>query len=182
MKKHGESVFNWVFSANEYKSLDSEEVYQMLRKHAHRPALGKQWGAARSMALDGPKNGKMPDLTEETQYLQIFSRRALDSLLQLIPRSAQQLKIECGDYDYWALNVLWTKDALVTDESECRISGDGDVTSVKKGVFRRDAIEGEIFTVPRCLEVYVTGKFLNAVEEHGLKGLVTDLEPVGRLV
>lgn len=175
-------VFTWSFDADRYKSFYSDEVCDLVDVYGHTPELRKRWGKARLMELDGPKKARMPDVAEEIQRTPVLNRDSLDALQGLIPASAQRLKIDCGEYDYIALNVLWTPGALIPEQSQCDVSVDGDVVRVLTGIFRRNTIEGEIFTVPRCLDVYVTGKFLNAVEEHGLKGLVTDLEPMGRLV
>lgn len=103
-----------------------------------------------------------------------FSKRAVDTLLDLLIENGEILPLECDEGDFFVYNVTQVLDALDESASELRRFGRGGRGRVKQIVrheFVPERVTASIFRIPqKPLRVYVTQQFVDRVEGAGLTG------------
>lgn len=125
------------------------------------------------------RQGKLPrgDFPSLYGIEVIFSERALQVLWPLIQNSVQVIPLECEEGKLYLIHITNTLDVLDRAQSKIKwLSGYEDkiVFQVDHYVFHEERIVGEtIFKVPEMFtSTFVSDMFREAVEEHGLKGLI----------
>ncbi len=123
------------------------------------------------------RSGDFPSLIP---YIPVFSKRALDVLVDVIGKYGQFLPLICEGETYFAFNVTNVLDALDYSLSSVkRFRGSDRIMKVDKYVFREDEIVGEdVFKVSGLAksEVFVTEKIVELVELNKLLGF--DFVPI----
>lgn len=103
-----------------------------------------------------------------------FSRRAVDALRpELDEAHAEVLPIDCGEGEFYAINVLRPTGDLDYQSSEkVLFPSTGRLMTIKRFVFRPAVVEGPPIFVTSELDgwVFVTRRFMERVEGIGLTG------------
>ena len=101
-----------------------------------------------------------------------FSRRATDSIRDILEANGEILPLKSKDGEYYAYNVTNTIDALDEEKSELKLHRDGSIMRVLQYVFHEDRIKNEqIFKIPQKIGlVFVTDAFVQRVQDEGLLG------------
>jgi hypothetical protein len=106
----------------------------------------------------------------------VFSEQAWEALGPLVAHVAEALPIIYpNDRKYFVINVLDMVDCLDHSTSIIDRYSDGRISHVEHYTFHPDRLTGKhFFKIPESagLEVLVSDEFRQAVESHGLKGLV----------
>jgi hypothetical protein len=104
----------------------------------------------------------------------VFSRRAVDALLDLLIENGEILPLECEEGEFFVFNITRELDALDEATSELRRfgrSGRGRVKRIVRHAFVPERLTASIFRIPqKPLRVYVTQGFVDRVEAAGLTG------------
>jgi hypothetical protein len=110
----------------------------------------------------------------------VFSRRAVDVLLDLLIESGEILPLGCEEGDFFVFNVIRVLDALDEAQSELKRfgrNGRGRVKRIVRHAFFPERVTASIFRIPqKPLRVYVTQGFVDRAESAGLTGF--DFTPV----
>jgi hypothetical protein len=108
----------------------------------------------------------------------VFSRRGVDSLLDLLVESGEILPLQCDEGEFFVFNVTRMLDALDEGASELKRfgrRGGGKVKQIVRHAFLPERVTASVFRIPqKPLRVYVTQRFVDRVEEAGLTGFRFD--------
>lgn len=110
----------------------------------------------------------------------VFSRRAVDVLLDLLIENGEILPLACDEGDFFVFNLTRVLDALDEPASELRRfgrNGRGRVKRIVRHAFVPERVTASIFRIPqKPLRIYVTQRFVDRVDGAGLTGF--DFTPV----
>lgn len=173
-------MFRYTTDSDAFRGLDSDRVAGMLNK-LHSGELEQIWGPSQSMEEYGRASKPLADFPHFDYQLPILSSRALSLLDPLIAEAIRRLPITSSCGEFWALDIPWSSDGIARDVSKFRTNPDGTINGITDGVFLRRNLDGEMFCLARCRDVFVTGKFLNLAATHKLVGLVKNPVRVGCL-
>ena len=115
---------------------------------------------------------KVGDFPELAPGIVVVSRRALESLVDILTKHGEILPLTSDDGDFFAFNVTRLIDALDDVNSKARRFSSGRIMELLEPVFYGELLRGEaIFKVPeRTSTVFVTQDFVSRVQEAGLSG------------
>ena len=107
-------------------------------------------------------------------HMPIFSQRAVDELGDILEPNGQLLPLDYNRGLYYAYNVTKLVNALDEERSEIVRFSTGRIMDIKRYAFVRDELD-EGLTIFKLLptpllRVFVTDRFVKAVEEAGLTG------------
>jgi uncharacterized protein DUF1629 len=130
-----------------------------------------------SVEADVGKGGSLPASDFPSLlvgHMPLFSQRAVDALGEMLRPNGQLLPLDYGSGAYYAYNVTKLLDALDEERSEIVRFPTGRIMDIKRYAFIRGQLE-EGLTIFKLLptpllRVFVTGKFVEAVERAGLTG------------
>ena len=129
--------------------------------------------AATEIDFEGRTLTILPDFPVFTTPA-VFSRRAVDALLDLLAESGEILPLSCDEGDFFVFNVTQPLDALDESASELRRfgrDGGGRVKQIVRHAFLPERVTASIFRIPqKPLRLYVTQRFVDRVEGAGLTG------------
>jgi hypothetical protein len=104
----------------------------------------------------------------------VFSRRAVDTLLDLLIENGEILPLYCEEGEFFAFNITRELNALDEPASELKRfgrNGRGKVKRIVRHAFVPERLTAAIFRIPqKPLRVYVTQGFMDRVESAGLTG------------
>jgi hypothetical protein len=103
----------------------------------------------------------------------------MSALWDLLLPHGEFLPLDCPDGSYCAYNVTRVIDVMDEDDSELERFSDGGIMDIVRPAFYAERIASEvIFKLPqmRSTPIFVTDRFVERIEEHGLVGF--DLKPV----
>ncbi len=107
-------------------------------------------------------------------HIPVFSRRAAKALGDILGSNGQLLPLDCGRGVYYAYNVTKLVDALDEEQSEIARFSSGRIMDIRRYAFVGENLdEGlTIFKLSSTplLRVFVTTRFVEAVERSGLVG------------
>lgn len=164
------------------QDLDEEEYSKKFSGHS----LKKDWLITefeyykQNAKSEIKENGKS-DYPPYKAHIPILSEKAVLSLNELLESNGELLNINITDEDdnYYIFNVTNVKDALDKGLSNIKYFRDSNrIMRVKEYVFRKEVInDSDIFMLnePKFEEPIVSQKFVNKVEESGLKGFKFEL-------
>ena len=138
----------------------------------------KQWRPVQ-VSWDTFGGTRPPCDATEVAGVPILSDRAVNSLNGLLTGRVELLLLALeGNKMGYALNLTRFSDALDEERSEVDRFEDGRIMVIDRAVFRSDRLVGEtIFRLSgdRKGDVYVTDRFVRAVEEAGISGFMFEL-------
>lgn len=104
----------------------------------------------------------------------VFSKRAVDTLGDLLKKNGELLPIQTTSGEYFAFNLLTVADVLDASNSNVSYSSHyaGRADRIERFSFREKRLdELAIFRIPeQPNEIYVTQQFVDTVESRGLNG------------
>jgi len=103
----------------------------------------------------------------------VMSRRAVDTLRDLLEPNGEILPLLCDEGEYFLYNVTREIDALDLERCELDLYSSGRISHIKSYAFKPEVVRGEvIFKTPtlRYSPIYVTDRFVERVESAGLRG------------
>ena len=105
-----------------------------------------------------------------------FSRRAVDTLLDLLVENGEILPLSCDEGDFFVYNLTRVlRDVLDEGASEIRRFRGGRVKQILRHAFLPERVTASIFRIPqKPLRVYVTQRFVDRVDAAGLTGFHLD--------
>lgn len=181
MAFNDDNVYRYTCKLDQFKRLESDELDEIIDL-VHTDELTQRWGSVRSLDLVGKQRQPVADLMLFDLGLPVVNSKALEVVRPLLSNNVHVLEVECQGVRCWALNALWIGDAVVIEKSDVDANRKGEVGNIRDGVFLREKIAGELFGVPRASSAFISGKFLNVINEHGLTGLALKPLPIGCLV
>lgn len=143
-----------------------------MRWFAGRP-LAQEWQAitvARE-TTDQRLRGDFPSLPGAF----ICNQRALDTLYPLIVGHVEVLPLICDTENLYVINIIQVLDCLNHELSQFKRFSSGRIMRVEKYVFKEGCIGTvPLFKIPEQIDnrIYASDMFKQAVEQHGLQGIV----------
>jgi hypothetical protein len=120
---------------------------------------------------EGLPKGDFPSLIPN---IPVFSRKAVDSLKDMLVLNGELLRINCDNQEFFLFNVTRVIDAL--DESKSaieRFKSSGRIMDIDRHAFIPEKIKEEtVFKIPQMvtMDVFVTDWFVHRVKFSRLKG------------
>lgn len=104
----------------------------------------------------------------------LFKTRAVDLMGSVLSDHGEVLPMECSEMDIWVYNPFLLVDALDEAASSVFRFNDGKIMMIRQYKFRPDIIcDIDAFKIPnlRVSPVFVSQRFVDRWNEHGLQGL-----------
>ena len=163
--------------ANDYQNIvpANEGDWDIFHRFDGNP-IGLPWHpVVMEILRDECQNKDLPagDFPSLIPHVPCFSRKAVDSLRQLLLPFGEVLSLVCAEGEFYAYNVTRIIDCLDEANSEVVRFDDGGVLNIEKYEFIPKVLENSIiFKIPQTplMDVFVSEKFISRVEQHGLKG------------
>lgn len=152
--------------------------YEILRK-LRGERQGDRWTPmrVRLLKVDEGQQLRRSDMPWQGSHALILTQRAMDVLRDIPEADCEFLPLACDDEKLWLMNPKLVTEALNEEESRLeRFSSSGRIMRVMHYVFREEALRGLwCFRIPQQLPVYVTDRFVSAVNGAGLQGIHFDI-------
>jgi hypothetical protein len=107
-------------------------------------------------------------------HIPVFSQRAAEALGDMLEPNGQLLPLDCGRGVYYAYNVTKLVDALDEEQSEIVRFSSGRIMDIRRYALAGEGLDEGLtifkLSVTPLLRVFVTGRFVEAVELSGLVG------------
>ena len=169
------AIYRYVADADQFDCISVAREHRRLFDRFCDGQLLTDWWAPIPVDVDASRDGP-GDFPSLYCHAPVFSERAWDALTPFVAHTAEALPlIYPGDRKYFVINVLDMVDGLDHSTSVIDRYSDGRISHVEHYSFQREHLEGKhFFKIPETagLEVLVSDEFREAVESHGLKGLI----------
>jgi hypothetical protein len=166
---HSEECLSF-FLANENEQQQFDKLYE---SYWGQP-LGDRWKTFHLRPSDYYSHFPMGDFPHFFADVLLFSTRAKVILQDMMAPSGEFLEMKYGNESVYAFNVTNFINVLDENKSEVkRFKSSGRIMSIEKYEFIPHLLENQvIFKIPQAKgRIFVTDKFVQRVNEHGLVGL-----------
>jgi hypothetical protein len=165
----------------QWLTLVNEQEFQVLHDLPNGP-VGATWRPLAAEWIEDDLNSGKPRSDFPTLgSIPVFSRRAVDALLDLLIPNGELLPLQCATGLYYIYNVTHVVDALDEERSELVRFSDGGVMRVVSYAFKSGAVRGEtVFKVPQLRgTVFASDVFSRRIHDAELTGF--ELRPLSTM-
>lgn len=174
-------IYRMTNVSDDYMSIvlkeQSNENYNYLKDKFEGKMIGEDWVILDVISFNKGKKKESDAIRfwDKTGAI-VLSEKAVGCLKDMLQGVTEILPLNHPKFDLYIVNVVNVIDALDENRSEITRFPDGNIMRVDKHSFTSKLVEEEhhIFKIPQSLKShsFVSEKFVNTVNEFGLKGFV----------
>lgn len=154
---------------------EAKDLIEVMNFSFHNTIFTNHWERIESSfsPVGGFPNADIPDICRWIGATLVLSKKAHETLKEILQPYGEFLPVVCGDEIYHIYNCLTEVD--VNESESHRIMNGEDIVEVKKIAFDKASINTKLVFKTKfnlCLDIFCTEQLKYAVEKSGLTGVI----------